>query len=110
MLPSALSNVPFHQDTLAVTRYFAQNFPVYMGVHQVSVLQGPPVEYTQPHMHEDWNEVNIIVSPEELVYKIQLGNNEYTVRNNACIWIPKGMLHAANVLKGAGYYIAMRLD
>ncbi len=61
-------------------------------------------------MHEDWNEVNIIVSPDELVYRIQLGDRTYTVRNNACIWIPKGTFHSANVVRGTGYYIAFRLD
>ncbi len=109
LLPSALSNVPFHYDTPAVTRYFADKFPVHLGVHQVSALQGPPPEYTLPHRHEEWHEVNLIVSPDELVYQIQLGDNKYILRNNACIWIPKGMLHAANVLEGSGYYIAFRL-
>ncbi len=110
LLPSALSNVPFHYDTPAVTRYFADKFPVHLGVHEVSALQGPPEEYTLPHRHEEWHEVNIIVSTDELVYQIRLGDQEYTVRNNACIRIPRGMLHAANVLKGAGYYIAFRMQ
>ncbi|MCU0352478.1 MAG: hypothetical protein MUD08_01865 [Cytophagales bacterium] len=110
LLPDALSNVPFHQDTEAVTRYFAQGFPLHLGVHQVSPVQQPPAQYTQPHVHEQHDEINIIVSPQELVYRIQLGSNEYTVHNNACIWIPKGVIHSANVLKGTGYYIALRLQ
>ena len=109
LLPSALSNVPFHFDTPAVTRYFADQFPLHLGVHQVSARQGPPPEYTLPHRHEEWNEVNLIISPGELAYRIRLGDDEYTVTSNACIWIPRGMLHAANVLHGTGYYIALRI-
>jgi quercetin dioxygenase-like cupin family protein len=110
MLPDALSNVPFHQDTEAVTRFFAQGFPLHIGAHQVSLVEQPPLEYTQPHVHEQYDEINIIVSPQELVYKVKLGSKEYIVHNNACIWIPKGVIHSANVLNGAGYYIALRLD
>ena len=110
MQPSALSNVPFHTDTKSVTRYFAEAFPLHMAVHQVSPVFTPPLEYTQPHVHEDSDEINIIISPQNLVYKIQLGNKDYIVHNNAAIWIPRGTVHSANVLKGAGFFIALRMN
>jgi len=110
MLPSALSNVPFHSDTKSITRYFAEAFPLHMAVHQVSPVFTPLPEYTEPHIHEDSDEINIIISQKSLVYKILLGDNEYIVHNNTAIWIPRGLLHSANVLKGSGYFIALRLN
>jgi len=110
MMPSVLSNVPFHTDTTAITRYFAAAFPCHMAVHHVSPVFTPPAAYTQPHVHEDSDEINIIISPGKLIYKIQLGSNEYIVQNNTSIWIPRGMLHSANVLKGSGFFIALRVN
>ena len=110
MLPAALSNVPFHKDEKSITRYFAENFPVHLAVHKVSYVLAPPQQYTEPHVHDDSDEINIIISQQNLQYSIRLGDEEHIVRNNSCIWIPKGMIHSANVLKGSGYFIAMRLD
>jgi quercetin dioxygenase-like cupin family protein len=110
MLPAALSSIAFHNNTRSIKRYFAENFPLHIAVHEVSAVKSAPSEYTLPHSHEDFEEINIIISPERLLYKIQLGNDEYTVSNNANIWIPKGMLHSANVLEGSGYFIALRIN
>jgi mannose-6-phosphate isomerase-like protein (cupin superfamily) len=110
MLPIPLSNVPFHENTKSITRYFAEKFPVHIAVHEVSPVINPPATYTQPHVHHDTDEINIIISQRNLVYKIQLGDDEYEVGNNSCIWIPRGMIHAANVLKGSGYFITMRIQ
>jgi mannose-6-phosphate isomerase-like protein (cupin superfamily) len=107
--PSALSGIPFHTDTDAISRYAAAGFPLHMAVHQVSPLLAAPPDYTLPHIHDDSDEVNLIVSTGSLVYKIRIGNNDYTVYNNSAIWIPRGMVHAANVLEGSGYFIALRL-
>jgi Mannose-6-phosphate isomerase len=109
MLPAALNNVPFHNNTPAINRIIAENFPVHLAVHEVSTVVSPPRTYTQLHVHEDSDEVNIILSPELLVYNIQVGDDEYCVSNNASIWIPRGVQHSANVLKGAGYFITIRL-
>ena len=109
MLPAALSNVPFHKNTPPITRIIAENFPVHLAVHEVSMVSEPPAEYTQLHSHEDSDEVNIILSPDILVYKIQLGEEEFCVSSNASVWIPRGTMHSANVLKGAGYFITLRL-
>jgi hypothetical protein len=46
MLPSTLSNVPFHSNTIAITRYFAEHFPVQLAVHKVSPVINSPPEYT----------------------------------------------------------------
>jgi mannose-6-phosphate isomerase-like protein (cupin superfamily) len=110
MTPSALANVPFHDDTKAITRFFAENFPVYLAVHEISPVMLPPREYTLLHEHEDNDEVNIILSKQSLLYKIQVGEEEYIAGNNSCIWIPRGVLHSANVLQGTGYFITMRMN
>jgi mannose-6-phosphate isomerase-like protein (cupin superfamily) len=110
MTPSALANVPFHDDTKAITRFFAENFPVYLAVHEISPVMLPPREYTQLHVHEDTDEVNIILSSQKLLYKIQVGDEEYIAGNNSSIWIPRGVMHSANVLQGTGYFITMRIN
>jgi mannose-6-phosphate isomerase-like protein (cupin superfamily) len=109
MKQAALSDVPFHNNTASITRYIARQFPLHMAVHRVSPVMMTPPAYTQPHVHHDYNEINIIISDEQLEYKILLGNNEYVVRNNSSIWIPMGTIHAANVLRGSGYFIAIRV-
>jgi mannose-6-phosphate isomerase-like protein (cupin superfamily) len=110
MTPSALANVPFHDDTKAITRFFAENFPVYLAVHEISPVMMPPMEYTQLHIHDDSDEVNIILSKQSLLYKIQVGEEEYIAGNNSSIWIPRGVMHSANVLQGTGYFITMRIE
>lgn len=110
MIPVSLSNIPFHKNTKRITRYFAEQFPLHLAVHEVSPVTTPPVEYTQPHVHEDCDEINIIISQHDLLYRIQLGGEKYVVSNNSCIWIPRGMIHAANVLRGSGHFITMRIS
>jgi mannose-6-phosphate isomerase-like protein (cupin superfamily) len=110
MIARALSGVPFHENTEAITRYVADNFPMHLAVHEVSPVKHPPPDYTQPHLHDDYDEINIIISTKDLVYKILLDDDEYTVNNNSSIWIPRGTIHAANVLQGSGYFIALRIN
>lgn len=108
MLEAPLSSVPFHNDTPSITRYFAKDFPVHLAVHEVSAIRHTPVEYTLPHVHEDTHEVNIILSKKYLRYRIVLGRDEYIVDANTSIWIPRGMMHSANVLEGEGMFVTMR--
>jgi hypothetical protein len=109
MLPAALSDVPFHRNTRSITRLFAEQFPVHLAIHEVSLVTAPPAEYTEPHVHHDSDEINILISQQSLWYKILLGATEYVVQNNSCIWIPRGLMHSANVLQGAGYFVTLRL-
>jgi mannose-6-phosphate isomerase-like protein (cupin superfamily) len=109
LLPQALGNIPFHQNTPCINRLVAGECPLHLAIHEVSLVSSPPAEYTQLHVHDDEDEVNIILSNDLLVYKIRLGDDEYCVSNDASIWIPRGMMHAANVLKGSGYFITIKL-
>jgi mannose-6-phosphate isomerase-like protein (cupin superfamily) len=110
MIATALSGVAFHSDTEAITRYAPNDFPFHLAIHEVSPVTNPPATYTQPHFHADSDEVNIIISSHDLVYRIWLDDREYIVSNNSSIWIPRGTIHAANVLQGSGYFIAMRIN
>jgi len=110
MLPASLSEVPFHADTDAIIRYVAKAFPMHMAVHQVSPVYIAPQQYTTPHIHHDCDEINIIISSQRLIYQVVLGQQEYIVHSNTAIWIPRGTLHAANVLSGSGFFIAVRVN
>ncbi len=110
LLPEALANIPFHENTDAISRFVAKGFPVHLAIHEISPLHEAPGQYTFPHVHEDYDEVNIILSNKLLLYQIQVGADDYTLRNNACIFIPRGIEHAANVLRGSGYFITIRIN
>ncbi len=105
-----LSSVPFHSDTDCIERYFSSTFPLHFAVHEVSETEFPPEEYTQVHIHENHHEMNAIISSNELEYRITLGEKDYLVKNNASIWIPAGVPHSANVIKGTGFFFAIRIE
>ena len=108
LIESSLGNVPFHNDTTAVARYVADRFPVHLAIHKISGITDTPPVYTQSHVHPDEDEINIILSETELIYLIDLAGEEHVVGTNNCIYIPRGMQHAANVLHGSGYFITLR--
>jgi hypothetical protein len=110
LAPVPLSNVPFHYNTPSITRFFAENLPVYLAVHEVSPVSAPPPVYTFPHVHKDFDELNIILSSEKLIYSIQLDGEENIISNNSSIYIPRGIIHSANVLEGQGFFITLRLN
>jgi len=105
-----LSSVPFHKDIAFIERFFCNEFPMHLAIHKVTNAKCMPDDYTQPHVH-DVHEINILVGNEgELEYAIQLGEEIFYVQSNASIWIPAGLYHASNAIRGSGYFIAIRLD
>jgi cupin superfamily acireductone dioxygenase involved in methionine salvage len=89
-----------------ITRSVAVDFPVHLALNKIS--KGRYIgHYVAPHKHK-FDEINIILG--NLEYKIGLGSEEYQVRGPKGIWIPRGVVHYANVLGGSGYFICMRLD
>lgn len=108
---SPLSSIPFHKDIAFIQRFFSEEFPMHLAIHKITGAHGLTEDYTEPHTHEDEDEINIIIGEEgELEYRIQLGEKEYVVQSNSSIWIPAGVKHSANVLKGSGYFIAIRME
>lgn len=108
-LAAPLSNVPFHENTAAITRYVAERFPMHLAVHEISPVKIPPALYTLPHIHEEEDEINIILSTGLLRYRIMLADEEHIISSNSSIYIPRGMVHSANVLEGTGFFITLRI-
>lgn len=109
-VPTPLSTIAYHHDVSCINRFFSDTFPVHLAIHKVTDAEDVK-QYTDPHWH-DVPEINIVVSDEEgdLVYEVLLGDETFHVPSNSTIWIPAGMVHATNVLRGSGYYIAIRLN
>lgn len=107
-ISSPLSGIPFHHDVESIERLFAKGYPLHLAIHRVKTIQCPPAPYTDPHLHDDFDEINILIG-DELQYRIQLGEETFELKGNFSIWIPAGTLHAANVLSGEGYFVAIRL-
>ncbi|MFS0762816.1 cupin domain-containing protein [Peribacillus phoenicis] len=108
---SPLSSIPFHKDVQCIERFFSNEFPFHLAIHKVTNANGLDEDYTIPHVHNEEDEINIIVGEEcGLEYRIQLGEKEFVVSSNSTIWIPAGVKHSANVLKGNGYFIAIRME
>ena len=101
------SSIPFHLNVPGVQRWTAPAFPLHVAIHQVTEVQDLPDDLVQPHRHAV-PEVNILMSPtDSLEYKIQLDDELYFVRAPCTIWVPAGVLHAANVVRGSGYFVCM---
>lgn len=108
---SPLSTIPFHKDVPCIERFFSEDFPLHLAIHEISEANGLNEDYTTPHVHDDEDEINIIIGEEGVLdYRIQVGEEEYVVSSNSSVWIPAGVKHSANVLKGSGYFIAIRME
>ncbi len=104
-----LSTVPFHSDVDGLERYFSDDFPVHMAVHALNRKDMVENDYTKLHAH-DVDELNIVLGTKDLQYKIGLEDEEFVVGPNTGIWIPAGIRHSSNLVKGEGYFIAIRMD
>ncbi|WP_437592913.1 hypothetical protein [Sorangium sp. So ce1000] len=109
-VPSPLSSVAFHQDVECIRRFFAAGFPVHLAVHRVDSAEAAGRDYTALHTHEG-PEINLILpDPTGLEYRLELGSRVHHVTESTSIWIPPGVPHSANVVRGSGYLIAVRFD
>ncbi len=106
-----LSTVAHHHDVECIERYFSEKFPAHLAIHRVNDAPEQKREYTELHVHQE-QEINIIVGDKDvdLIYEVQLEDETYYVKSNSTIWIPSGIRHSCNVVKGSGYYIALRLN
>jgi len=108
-----LGQVPFHSGAEApLTRRVLSGPSLHEGlerrivVHEVTDVSAERRHYCAPHFH-DFAEVNLLLSSSRLKYEICLGDETYLVEAPASIYIPAGLLHAANVFEGSGFFIAM---
>jgi hypothetical protein len=109
-ISSSLNTVPFHKDVGSIKRFVPEGFPIHMAIHEVSQTSTLDEDYCDSHVHS-FPELNLILGePGALVYKIQLGDEIHEVESPASIWIPPYLEHSANVIRGKGYFIAIRLS
>ncbi len=61
-------------------------------------------------LHFTQNNIQRLATQNLPIHTIQLGDEHYSVTGHRTIWIPAGLIHAANVKKGSGYYICVILE
>ena len=111
----SLSNVPFHKKApiKRLSMLSEKTIPesnIHAAVHIVDVKNKKISKYSTLHKHNA-DEVNIILSQDKkLVYEIQLGDETYKVRSPATIFIPKGVMHKADVISGSGFFVCLILS
>ena len=107
-----LEVVPFHSEAplkrlLMSGATSAYNFNMHIAIHEIGTpLKRKFRDYSVPHSH-NCDEWNILISSEKLIFEILLGDEKYEVLAPATVFIPKGLIHAANVLEGKGHFIAI---
>ncbi|MCY1042402.1 hypothetical protein OV208_13850 [Corallococcus sp. bb12-1] len=106
---SPLSTVAAHKDIDCIERFFAAGFPLHLAVHKVHDAEPLQRDYTELHAHPQ-PELNVIIPDASgLEYEIQLGEERYRVCEPTSIWVPPHVPHSANVIRGSGYFVAVRL-
>jgi len=91
-----------------IARYHAPD-PLYSAVHLVDDADPKWREYSPRHVHA-FPEVNILAGPPgALVFRIRLGDEEGDVESPAAIVIPPGVAHSANLVRGSGAFVVLRL-
>ncbi len=109
-IPASLDSVPFHRSADCVQRIAWQGFPVHLCMHRITEHEQMPAQYVTAHCHGD-PEINLLIAAEgELIYRIELGDEIYTVSAPHAIWIPPGLMHSANVISGSGYFVCSVLN
>jgi hypothetical protein len=110
-IESPLHNIKFHGDAplkriLMSGLEAGASYDMHIAVHEIS--ENLPFEhrhYSSPHAHNcrEWN----LILGKELIFEITLNDEVYHVEAPATIFIPEGVIHSANVLKGCGYFVAI---
>ncbi|HEY5602564.1 MAG TPA: hypothetical protein VIM41_05605 [Gammaproteobacteria bacterium] len=107
---AALGQIDDHVATECIRRFAPSGFPTHLAIHDVSITKTRDTEiYSSEHSHMDHDEINILLSKSELVYRISLDDEVYEVSAPVAVWIPAGTRHSANVLAGEGFFICMRM-
>lgn len=105
-----LDSIPYHCNNVGIERLLGSGFPLHLAVHHINNIQDTPPVYVAPHKHET-PELNLILAPKgELTYKIKIGLHDYNVESPAAVWIPRELVHSANVISGSGYFVCIILS
>ncbi len=107
-----LELVKFHNAAPFTRRLMAgkalnNNSQKHIAVHEIrDKLPAEIRNNSVPHAH-NCDEWNLILSFDHLLFRIMLEDEVYEVEAPASIYIPKGLVHSANVIEGQGFYIAI---
>jgi hypothetical protein len=113
LVPRSLREAnPGYHDIGEITRLFAAGAPVHMAAHWIDGAQEMERDYSCNHAHEDVVEVNILLGePGGLFYNVVLAEGEEPVliESPRAVIVPSGVVHSANVVRGRGWFVVLRL-
>jgi hypothetical protein len=114
LVPRSLTEAnPGYRDVGEVLRLFGAGSPVHIAAHWIEgAAEMDSRDYSCEHAHDELIEVNILLGePGELAYTVVLAKDQGpTVVESPCaIVVPPGVLHSANVLRGRGWFVVLRL-
>ncbi|HET8813987.1 MAG TPA: hypothetical protein VFM51_03425 [Solirubrobacterales bacterium] len=96
-----------------ILRLFAAGSPVHIAAHWIEgASEVGNRDYSCDHRHNDLIEVNILLGePGGLVYSVVLaeGAEPTVVESPRAVVVPPGVVHSANVLRGRGWFVVLRL-
>jgi hypothetical protein len=102
-----LNKLPSHDVVECIDRITWPNFPYHLAIHRINDAEEMHREYAKRHRHSV-PEINMIIGEKDnLVYQIVLGDEEYIVKSPGAIWVPPGLKHSANVIKGNGLFFCL---
>ena len=108
----SLSKVPFHgkapiRRLVMLDKTRIPKSKIHTAIHFVDANGKTIPKYSELHKHNA-DEVNLILSEDgKLKYEIQLADEIYKVSSPATIFIPKGLMHRAQVLSGKGIFVCI---
>jgi len=114
LAPRSLTEAnPGYRDIDEIVRLFADGAPVHIAAHWVEgALEARDRDYSCDHVHGDLVEVNILLGePGGLTYSVVLAEGEEPTLIEAptAVVVPAGVSHSANVVRGRGWFVVLRL-
>ena len=108
-----LGDLPFHADGPLVRWLMAgadvlPEARTHVAVHRFDAVPAARRDYCEPHVHTV-PELNLVLPVDALRVEIVLGEERHDVEGPASIFIPPGLAHSANVLRGTGFFVAILL-
>lgn len=104
-----LETIDHHIMTSGIERLAVSGIPLHCALHSVNVEQNQHI-YSLTHRHEADDELNIIINDQghELTYRFVVDGETFELSAPASVWIPAGIDHEANVIKGRGTFVCLR--
>lgn len=109
-----LSGVPFHDDGplrrfLMSGRELHPELGTFIAIHQFDGVEPAERGYCHLHVHP-YDELNVFHTTSALRVAVRLDDETIEVDAPATVLIPAGVAHAANVIAGTGFMVAILLD